>query len=168
MADPRDGGVFYVGHTSRLELRRAQHLEGGVTLVGLRVREIAAAGLSPLFVTLECCGGKQEALLAEIFWIELLRCRGVALANAQAFSGYESRAEEKRRARARLGEAPDSLERLANGRPAREGRRWSQKEDAMVRRLRREGKNIFQIADKVERSVSAITRRLARLQSDPR
>ncbi|WP_409562659.1 hypothetical protein [Hyphomicrobium sp. MC8b] len=97
-------------------------------------------------------------MMAEVFWIELFLCRGATLANAQAFAGYEARADVKDRARdeLRFGRRLDYVERLANGRPLREGRPWSKKEKAMVRRLQREGKNSYQIADVVERSVGEI------------
>lgn len=162
IADPRDDAIFYVGHTSRFELRRASHLEGADTISGLRIRQIAAAGAEPVFVKLEDCAGKQAALMAEIFWIEMFRCRGAALANAQAYSEYEARADAKARMREalRFSERLEYVERIANGRPVREGRRWSKKEDAMVRRLQQEGKTVLQMADVVERSPGAIERRL--------
>jgi hypothetical protein len=124
IADPKDGSVFYVGHTSRFDLRREQHLAGGDTLSGLRVRQIKNRGAEPLFIQFEICASRQAAQMAEIFWIETFRCRGTALTNAQAFSGYKARAHAKKVAgdepgfEARLG----YLERLANGRPAREGK----------------------------------------------
>lgn len=162
--DPRDAGIFYIGHTSRFDLRCAQHAKGGESIAGLRVRQIAAAGGNPVFIKLEKCDGKRAAMMAEIFWIELFLCRGATLANAQAFAGYEARAVVKDRARdeLRFGQRLDYVERLADGRPLREGRPWSKKEKAMVRRLQREGKNRFQIADVVERSVGEIERILKR------
>lgn len=55
----------------------------------------------------------------------------------------------------------EQLAAIANGRPVREGRRWSRKEDQMMRRLKREGKSDFEIADQLSRSVGAIEARLA-------
>lgn len=162
IADPRDDGIFYVGHTSRLELRRIQHLEGADSIAGLRIRQIKGAGLEPVFIKLEDCSAKKSALMAEIFWIEIFRCRGAALANAQAFAGYEARAEakDKMREELRFSERLEYVERIANGRPMREGRRWSRREDGMIRRMQREGKTSLQMADVVERSPGAIELRL--------
>lgn len=162
IVDPEDDSVFYVGHTSRFDLRRKQHLQGGDTLSGLRIRQIKRRGATPLFIQLEICGTRQAAQLGEIFWMETFRCRGTALTNAQAFTGYEARAKARKSAAKGTGfEARlDYLERLANGRPAREGKTWSKKEEAMVRRLKREGRSVHEIADVVERSVAAIEMRL--------
>ena len=49
----------------------------------------------------------------------------------------------------------EQLAAIANGRPVREGRRWSRKEDQMMRRLKREGKSDFEIADQLSRAVGA-------------
>jgi hypothetical protein len=54
------------------------------------------------------------------------------------------------------------LEALANGRPLREGRRWSRKEEAMMLRLLKEGKTLYELADRLDRSVGAIEDRLQR------
>ncbi|OYW53775.1 MAG: hypothetical protein B7Z29_15110 [Hyphomicrobium sp. 12-62-95] len=136
IADPRCRKVFYIGHTSRLDLRIEQHLEAGETICGLRVQEIV--------------------------WIDLLSGRGAALTNNQAFDGYSARAGEKRRLRGELGAGTrmEQLAAIANGRPVREGRRWSRKEDQMMRRLKREGKSDYEIADQLSRSVGAIEARL--------
>jgi hypothetical protein len=101
--------------------------------------------------------------MAEVFWIDLLSGRGAALANNQAFDGYSARAGEKRRLREELGAETrmEQLAAIANGRPVREGRRWSRKEDQMMRRLKREGKSDFEIADQLSRSVGAIEARQA-------
>lgn len=161
--DPRDDQVFYVGHTSCFALRKAQHLEGGDTLSGLRIRQIAEVGAVPAFVKLQTCPDERAALMAEVFWIELFMSRGAGLTNSQAFEGYEARAEEKRRLREGLGAGTrmEPLVLVANGRPLREGRRWSRKEDQMMRRLKREGKSDLEIADQLGRSVGAIEARLA-------
>ncbi|MBN8912729.1 MAG: GIY-YIG nuclease family protein [Rhizobiales bacterium] len=163
IVDPRCRKVFYVGHTSRLDLRSGQHLEAGETICGLCIREILTAGQEPQFFILQDCESERAALMAEVFWIDLLSGRGVALTNNQAFDGYSARAEEKRRLREELGAGTrmEQLAAIANGRPVREGRRWSRKEDQMMRRLKREGKSELEIADELSRSVGAIEARLA-------
>lgn len=163
IADPRCRMIIYIGHTSRLDLRIEQHLEAGETICGLRVQEIVAAGQEPQFFILQHCESERAALMAEVFWIDLLSGRGAALANNQAFDGYSARAGEKRRLREELGAETrmEQLAAIANGRPVREGRRWSRKEDQMMRRLKREGKSDFEIADQLSRSVGAIEARQA-------
>lgn len=163
IVDPRNLKIFYVGHTSRLDLRKAQHLECCDTVSGLTIDEILAGGLEPVFVELEACEDQRRALAAEVFWIDLFRCRGVQLTNAQAFSGYVEREAEKRRLRVELGTGSriEQMVALANGRPVRDGRRWSFKEDQMMRRMGREGMDKFEIADALSRSVGAIEERMA-------
>lgn len=163
IADPRCRKVFYVGHTARLDLRSEQHLDAGETICGLRIREIVTAGQEPQFIILQDCESERAALMAEIFWIDLFGGRGIALTNNQAFDGYSARAERKRRLRCELGAETciEQLAAIANGRPVREGRRWSRKEDQMMRRLKREGKSEFEIADQLSRSVAAIEARLS-------
>lgn len=163
IVDPASSEIIYVGHTSRLDLRREQHIDGGDTVIALKIKDIVRAGDEPIFIKLEACATKQGALMAEIFWIELLRGRGCRLANCQAFSGYADREDEKRRLRQELGAGSriDQMVALANGRPVREGRRWSRKEDEMMRRLLRDGASKFEVADKLSRSVGAIEQRQA-------
>lgn len=163
IADPRDLKIFYVGHTSRIDLRQAQHLQGSETISGLTIREIKDAGLEPVFVKLEVCEDERRALASEVFWIDLFRCRGVQLTNSQAFAGYVEREAEKKRLRGELGAGSriDQMVALANGRPLREGRRWSFKEDQMMRRMAREGRDKFEIADVLDRSVGAVEDRMA-------
>lgn len=141
----------------------AQHLEGADTVCGLRIAEIKAAGDEAQFFILQEVGNERAALMAEIFWIDLFGGRGADLANSQAFEGYSARAEVKQRLRAELGAGTrmQQLVAIANGRPIREGRRWSRKEDQMMRRLKREGKTDCEIADQLSRSVAAIEQRLA-------
>lgn len=100
--------------------------------------------------------------MAEVFWIDLLSARGTSLCNTQAFEGYVDRARRKGDLAITI-EAPEqALEALANGRPLREGRRWSRKEEAMMRRLLKEGKTLYELADRLDRSVGAIEDRLQR------
>lgn len=161
--DPRTSRIFYIGQTSAFDLRCRQHLEEGAdTLCSLTLREIQAAGHEPVFVRLEDLPTRRRALMAEVFWIDLLSSRGTSLTNAQAFEGYVDRAACKARMNHGQAEESKSLERLANGRPLREGRRWSRKEEGLMRRLQREGKSRHEIADVLDRSVGAIEERLQR------
>jgi hypothetical protein len=160
--DPRSAQIFYIGQTSAFELRCAQHCEGGDTVAGLTIREIQAAGLSPQFAVLEHCPTRRRALMAEVFWIDLFSSRASPLCNAQAFEGYVHRAERKQELAKEHDGTSLRLEALANGRPLREGRRWSRKEEAMMRRLLKEGKTLHELADRLDRSVGAIENRLQR------
>lgn len=161
--DPRSARVFYIGQTGAFGLRCAQHLEDGAdTVCGVVIRDIQDAGHEPVFLILEECATRRRALMAEIFWIDLLSSRGTALANTQAFEGYAARAERKKGTGRGADEDGLSLEALANGRPLREGRRWSRKEEAMMLRLLREGQSRYEVADRLERSVGAVEERLGR------
>lgn len=165
--DPRDDLIFYVGHTSRFSLRRVQHLEGGHSLSGLRVRQIKEAGFSPIVVKLECCTGKEAALMAEIFWIEHFKGRGAGLMNAQGFSGYGERDSERQRLEGDVGRKSRAnhrikrLEAIANGRPRRRGRTWTTRDDALLAKLEREGKSAAEMADALNRTIGGIEARLA-------
>jgi predicted GIY-YIG superfamily endonuclease len=161
--DPRNCQVFYIGQTSDFALRCRQHEEGGDTIAGLLIREITASGQKPIFALLEHCPTKRRALMAEVFWIDLFTSRGASLANAQAFEGYAARAQKKQSMQTPAEpELMEGLEALANGRPLREGRRWSRKEDAMMRRLLQEGMSVYEVADRLDRSVGAIDERKRR------
>lgn len=163
IVDPRTKQFFYIGQTSEFELRCRQHQERGQTIAGLVIQDIQAAGLHPGFVVLEQCSSRRRALMAEVFWIDLMGSRGTKLANAQSFDGYAARAQCRKALRGHeKGEEGLDLERLANGRPLREGRRWSRKEESMMRRLLHEGKSIYEVADQLDRSVGAIEERMRR------
>lgn len=165
--DPGDDLVFYIGHTSRFALRRAQHLEGAHSLSGLRVQQIKANGFVPVFVKLETCRDKDAALMAEIFWIEHFKGRGAHLLNAQGFSGYQEREGERRRLEqgsgqmARAKKRTKRLEAVANGRPSRRGRSWSKRDDALLAKLDEEGKCVAEMADALGRTIGGIEARLA-------
>lgn len=165
--DPRDDLIFYIGHTSRFDLRRAQHLDGSHSLSGLRVHQIKEAGLTPVVVKLECCTGKDAALMAEIFWIEHFKGRGARLMNAQAFAGYVERDSERQRLekgagrKARADKRTERLEAIANGRPSRRGRAWTKRDDALLAKLDREGKSAAEMADALNRTIGGIEARLA-------
>jgi hypothetical protein len=169
IADPISGRVFYVGQSSSLKRRCRQHGEEGAdTVCALMVQDIRAAGQEPVFLVLEECATRRRALMAEVFWIDLFLSRGTALANAQAFDGYAARARRKHELAGAQDEGRIGLEALANGRPLREGRRWSRKEEAMMRRLLREGHSRLEVADRLERSVGAIEERMRRRSMAPR
>mgnify|MGYP002621028396 CR=1 FL=1 len=94
LIDPRSDGIFYIGQTSDLPRRRAEHLEGTDQLSGLVVRQIRLAGFLPLVMVLERCESVDAALRAEIFWIELVLSRGasqVARKQYRLFAGTASR-----------------------------------------------------------------------------
>lgn len=165
--DPRDDLVFYVGHTSRFALRRAQHLEGADSLSGLRVRLIKANGFVPVFVKLEACRDKEAALMAEIFWIEHFKGRGARLLNAQGFSGYAAREGERQGLEQGVGQMTrgkkrtERLEAVANGRPSRQGRSWTKRDDALLAKLDREGMSVAEMADALKRTIGGVEARLA-------
>jgi predicted GIY-YIG superfamily endonuclease len=119
--DPRTDALFYVGQTSAFARRKAQHLEGTDQVSGLVISQIIAAGFLPHFVILETHDDEETALRAEIFWIETLLARGVALTNSQAFDGYDDRTA-KRAAETRKLARMQQLRAVANGRTAKRTR----------------------------------------------
>lgn len=169
--DPRDDLIFYVGHTSRFDLRRQQHEEGTHSLSGLRVRQIKEAGFSPIVVKLECCADKEAALMAEISWIVHFKGRGARLMNAQGFSGYAEREKERKRLEKSVGRKPrpnkrmERLEAIANGRPSRRGRAWTKRDDALLAKLDRGGKSAAEMADALKRTIGGIEARLAMFEA---
>lgn len=163
IVDPRQSRIFYIGQTSAFQLRCCQHAnEYADTICALMIRDIQAAGHEPLFLVLEECATRRRALMAEVFWIDLFSSRGTSLANAQAFEGYVGRAKRKGELARGHDEVGIGLQALANGRPLREGRRWNRKEEAMMRRLVKEGQTRMEVADRLGRSVGAIEERLRR------
>lgn len=168
LIDPRSDGIFYIGQTSDLARRRAEHLEGTDQLSGLVVRQIRLAGFLPLIVVVERCPSMDAALRAEIFWIELARSRGMALLNAQVVGG----AVDRRTARCELNNAlavmvgekadvPD-LVRIANGRPCRAGTAWSAPERRRLAGMRKANMSLEAMADALERLPGEIRRELGR------
>ena len=149
ITDPRTDKIFYIGQTRRYKSRCAQHKKGHDSLSGLTIRQIKKNGFVPLFIRLESCKSKQAALMAEIFWIELFRARGNKLTNCQHFEGYEERAKEKQK-----------LEQIANGRPVRQGKNWSKREDKRLLTMRAKNMSHARIADRLGRSIAAVRMRL--------
>ena len=164
---PRSDGIFYIGQTSELARRRAEHLEGTDQLSGLVVRQIRLAGFLPLMVVLERCASMNAAMMAEIFWIELARTRGMALLNAQAVGGAVARRTTRRQLNdalaAMAGEKDDALDlaRLANGCPRRAGAAWSAAERRRLAGMRKANMSPEAMADALERLPGEIHRELA-------
>ncbi len=174
LIDPRSDGIFYIGQTSDLARRRAEHLEGTDQLSGLVVRQIRLAGFLPLIVVLERCASMNAALMAEIFWIELMRSRGMALLNAQVVGG----AVERRTARSELNsalaamageksDAPD-LARIANAHPLRAGAAWSTAERRRLAGMRKANMSAAAMADALERLPGEIHRELSKAAGKPK
>jgi len=115
--DPRTNALFYIGQTGCFSRRRSEHLEGTDQISGLVIRQIIEAGFLPHFVVLERHDNEETALRAEIFWIELLLSRGVALVNSQAFDGFLDR-QSKRQSETQKLTDMQQLRALANGRTA--------------------------------------------------
>lgn len=161
IVDPRSDRIFYVGHTRNLARRRAEHLEGTDTLSGLQVRQIKENGFVPLIVKLEDCKDETSALMAEVFWIELLKGRGNKLSNAQAFGGYGERGRERARRTRDLSSMKDAkLKAIANGKPARDTSGWSARDEARLKGMVKSGMDLAAMADALERSMGAIRAKL--------
>lgn len=159
--DPRSDLIFYVGQTRNLARRRAEHLDGTDSLSGLYVRQIRENGFVPLFVRLESCRDETAALTAEIFWIECLKARGNRLANAQAFDGYVQRAAERNRRTHDLSAMKQAkLKAIADGKPARETRDWSERDVARLKGMIKSGMDIAAMADALQRSMGSVRKQL--------
>jgi predicted GIY-YIG superfamily endonuclease len=159
--DPRDDGIFYVGQTRNLPRRRAEHVEGTDSLSGLQIRQMKQNGFVPLFVCLERCRDGSAALMAEIFWIELMKARGVRLANAQAFAGYAARGAERRRKVAVLTAMEQAkLKAVAGGKPARETLSWSDRDVARLKGMVKSGMDVAAMADALQRSMGSVRAKL--------
>jgi predicted GIY-YIG superfamily endonuclease len=168
IVDPRTDRIFYVGQTRNLVRRRAEHLEGTDTLSGLQVRQIKENGFVPLFVRLEDCPDETAALMAEIFWIELMKARGAALSNAQAFAGYVARGRERgKRTRDLATMQRAKLEAIADGKPARETQEWTTRDVARLTGMVKSGMDVPSMADALQRSVGAVSRKLRVLRLKP-
>lgn len=174
LIDPRSDGIFYIGQTCDLARRRAEHLEGTDQLSGLVVRQIRLAGFLPLLVVLERCASRDAALMAEIFWIELMRSRGMTLLNAQAVGGAVDRRTARRQLNGALeamagekADAPDlvrpDLARIANGRPRRAGEAWSAAERRRLAGMRKANMSAEAMADALERLPGEIRRELGKV-----
>ena len=169
IVDPRSDLIFYVGHTRDLGRRRAEHLEGTDTLSGLQVRQIKENGFVPLIIKLEDCKDQSAALMSEVFWIELLKARGIKLSNAQAFAGYGERGRERgRRARELRSMKEARLKAIANGKPARDTRAWSARDEARLKGMSRSGMDVASMADALERSMGTVRKKLKTLRIDVR
>lgn len=168
LIDPRSDGVFYIGQTSDLSRRRAEHLEGTDQLSGLVVRQIRLAGFLPLVMVLERCESMDAALRSEIFWIELARTRGMSLLNSQAVGGAVKRHATRQALTDTLemmagekADAPD-LARIANGRPRRAGAAWSASERRRLAGMLKANMSPEAMADALERLPADVHRELAK------
>jgi hypothetical protein len=59
-----------------------------------------------------------------------------------------------------MSKAENNLEKIANGRPARQGKSWSKSEDKRLLAMRGRNMSHSAIADRLERSVAAVRMRL--------
>lgn len=168
LIDPRSDGIFYIGQTSDLARRRAEHMEGTDQLSGVLVRQIRLAGFVPLVMVLERCESMDAALRAEIFWIELARTRGMGLLNTQAVGGAVARRATRRALTnaldAMVEEKADSqnLLRIANGRPRRAGAAWSASERRRLAGMLKANMSPEAMADALERLPADVHRELAK------
>lgn len=166
LVDPRSDRIFYIGQTSDLARRRAEHLEGSDQISGVLVRQIKLAGFLPLIVVLERTATMTAALSAEIFWIELMTSRGAELLNAQSIGGYRARKSRRRTletdlaAMAVIKTDAAALKAVANARPPRQGKAWSAREQRRLAGMKKAGMSPEAMADALGRSLTDIKREL--------
>lgn len=168
--DPRTDMIFYVGQTSRFEYRKAEHIEGTDQLSGFVIKQMRLNGFVPLFVVLETNKTESDSLSAEIFWIELLRGRGIEIVNAQAVGGYAARREARDRLSATLDEmgqfkpAARDLRDLANGRSLRRNKSWTAAEVKRLKGMKRVNMSEEAIADALQRTPAEIRKKAKSLK----
>jgi hypothetical protein len=168
--DPRTDMIFYVGQTSRFEYRKAEHIEGTDQLSGFVIKQMRLNGFVPLFVVLETNKTETDSLSAEIFWIELLRGRGLEIVNAQAVGGYAARRERRDQLAATLDEmsqikpAPHGLRDLANGRSLRRNKPWTAAEVKRLKGMKRVNMSDESIADALHRTPAEIRKKAKSLK----
>ena len=170
MIDPRTDAIFYIGQSSDFAARKSAHLDGSDQLSGYAVKQMKLNGFVPLFVVLERVTTKAEALSAEIFWIELMKGRDVALLNAQGIGGYV----ERDRVRKALAGQLSSMERAksvgetgergvaledANGRSVRTCEPWSPHEIRRLKGMLKARMSVSAISDALERAPGEIKRK---------
>lgn len=168
--DPRTDMIFYVGQTSRFEYRKAEHIEGTDQLSGFVVKQMRLNGFVPLFVVLETNKTETDSLSAEIFWIELLRGRGLEIVNAQAVGGYAARRERRDQLSATLDEMSQikpgrhGLRDLANGRSLRRNKPWTGAEVKRLKGMKRVNMSDESIADALQRTPAEIRKKAKSLK----
>ncbi len=168
--DPRTDMIFYVGQTSRFEYRKAEHIEGTDQLSGFVIKQMRLNGFVPLFVVLETHKTETDSLSAEIFWIELLRGRGLEMVNAQAVGGYAARRDARDRLSATLDEmsqikpTPQGLRDLANGRSLRRNKPWTAAEIKRLKGMLRVNMPHDSIADALQRTPAEIRKKAKSLK----
>lgn len=185
LVDPRDHTIFYVGQTRDLDARKHTHFAGGHSVSGEKIKVIRRNGLVPLVVVLEADVPAQMLLMAEQFWIGLLRRRGSPLLNAP--QDGDGRRQLWHDARSEGFGAPRllphelALQEVAShvpliereqrrqqrvrdlGQPLNTGKAWTSDEERVLRALFRRGLRAGEIARRVGRSRDAVAARLVRL-----
>jgi len=174
LVDPRDHTVFYVGQTRDLDARKHTHFAGGHSVSGEKIKVIRRNGLVPLIVVLEADVPAQMLLMAEQFWIGLLRRRGSPLLNApQDGDGrrqlwHDARSEGFGAPRLLPYEPVEREQRRQQrvrdlGLPLNTGKAWTSAEERALRSLFGRGLRAGEIARRVGRSRDAVAARLVRL-----
>jgi len=185
LVDPRDHTVFYIGQTRDLDARKRTHFAGGHSVSGEKIKVIRRNGLLPLVMVLEADVPEPMLLLAETFWIGLLRRRGSPLLNAPDDGDgrrqlwHDARSEgfgaprllpHERALQEAGGQAPlvereqRRQQRVRDlGLPLNTGKAWTSDEERVLRALFRRGLRAGEIARRVGRSRDAVAARLVRL-----
>lgn len=185
LVDPRDHTIFYVGQTRDLDARQRTHFAGGHSVSGEKIKVIRRNGLLPLVVMLEADVPYQMLLMAERFWIGLLRRRGSPLLNApQDGDGRRQLWQDARSegfgaprllphelALQETGDRSPLVDREQRrqqrvrdlGLPLNTGKAWTAAEERALRSLFTRGLRAGEIARRVGRSRDAVAARLVRL-----
>ena len=144
LIDPRDRMPYYVGRTGDVDRRFGEHCDPNKDArmrVSRRTAEILGRSEGPpALAVLESHGDELSALTAEIFWIDLLTCRGIRLLNSRG-----NREWLLRRAEA-----------LAKPRGRRHGRPWSEADEQDLIRYRGAGLDLAEMSLLLGRSERSV------------
>lgn len=85
LVDPRDYRPYYIGETEDRVKRHRFHCQNSSrnTAVARRCKEIIEEGNTPLMIVLEDAENEVQALIRELFWIELFMSKGTDLCNRE-------------------------------------------------------------------------------------
>ena len=163
LIDPRDRMIFYVGQTRDLNQRYQDHCNASDddrSPRAKRIREILATGKRPYTIVLERCSNRLKALAIEIFWIMLLKGRGIKLTNRESQAWLADQYDDL------VAEVVTTAKRKKQpptAKPANAGKTWTAKEESKLERAYRQEKDIATIAKAHHRSEKAIKMKLESL-----
>lgn len=168
---PDDSKPFYIGQTKRDVSKRLQEHLVYLTADAKSkiIKQLKQIGQNPNILILEesfCTSN--EAAIAELFWIEIFRVRGIPLTNNGLFFGGKLHKIDKTKYEEKdpypVWQNPDnSIKTGLNNKLINHGEPWTELEDIKVSTAYQYGVSIEDIAIEHQRSVGGISSRLTKL-----